>query len=110
MTGDYRRFGTGDHASAKVLAIRGKVLPATLTDVSLWAKLADGRIIEGESKITEAMGQIRQIGCHPADPVALPAALAAIKEADYIIIGRELFIPVLSLICWFPQFVRPWHG
>ncbi len=73
-------------ASAKVLAIRGKVLPATLTDVSLWAKLADGRIIEGESKITEAMGQIRQIGCHPADPVALPAALAAIKEADYIII------------------------
>ncbi|MFM2378304.1 MAG: uridine diphosphate-N-acetylglucosamine-binding protein YvcK [Microcystis sp.] len=74
-------------ASAKVLAIRGKVLPATLTDVSLWAKLADGRIIEGESKITEAMGQIRQIGCHPADPVALPAALAAIKEADYIIIG-----------------------
>ncbi|WP_375329542.1 uridine diphosphate-N-acetylglucosamine-binding protein YvcK [Microcystis sp. BLCC-F210] len=74
-------------ASAKVLAIRGKVLPATLTDVSLWAKLADGRIIEGESKITEAMGQIRQIGCHPVDPVALPAALAAIKEADYIIIG-----------------------
>ncbi|TRV47924.1 MAG: YvcK family protein [Microcystis panniformis Mp_MB_F_20051200_S9] len=74
-------------ASAKVLAIRGKVLPATLTDVSLWAKLADGRIIEGESKITEAMGQIREIGCHPADPVALPAALAAIKEADYIIIG-----------------------
>ena len=74
-------------ASAKVLAIRGKVLPATLTDVSLWAKLADGRLIEGESKITEAMGQIRQIGCHPADPVALPAALAAIKEADYIIIG-----------------------
>ncbi|MFM6633049.1 MAG: uridine diphosphate-N-acetylglucosamine-binding protein YvcK [Microcystis panniformis] len=74
-------------ASAKVLAIRGKVLPATLTDVSLWAKLADGRTIEGESKITEAMGQIRQIGCHPPDPVALPAALAAIKEADYIIIG-----------------------
>ncbi|MCA2654279.1 gluconeogenesis factor YvcK family protein [Microcystis sp. M061S2] len=74
-------------ASAKVLAIRGKVLPATLTDVSLWAKLADGRIIEGESKITEAMGQIRQIGCHPADPVALPAALAAIRDADYIIIG-----------------------
>jgi uncharacterized cofD-like protein len=33
------------------------------------------------------MGQIRQIGCHPADPVALPAVLAAIKEADYIIIG-----------------------
>jgi uncharacterized cofD-like protein len=74
-------------ACSKVLAIRGKVLPATLTDVRLWARLDDGRVIEGESKITEANGHICQIGCYPDDPVALPAALQAIEEADYIIIG-----------------------
>ncbi|MEM8781007.1 MAG: gluconeogenesis factor YvcK family protein [Cyanobacteria bacterium P01_G01_bin.49] len=74
-------------ASSKVLAIRGKVLPATLSDVRLWAELADGRLIEGESNITEARGQIRNFGCIPAKPPALPAALQAIKEADYIIIG-----------------------
>jgi uncharacterized cofD-like protein len=74
-------------ASSQVLAIRGRVLPATLCDVSLWAELADGRRIDGESNITEAQGKIDRIGCLPADPPALPAAIRAIKEADYIIIG-----------------------
>ncbi|MGK7944455.1 MAG: uridine diphosphate-N-acetylglucosamine-binding protein YvcK [Microcystaceae cyanobacterium] len=74
-------------ASSKVLAVRGKVLPATLSDVSLWAELDDGRFIEGESNIPEAHGKIRHIGCHPANPPALPAAIRAIEEADYIIIG-----------------------
>ena len=74
-------------ASSRVLAVRGQVLPATLSDVRLWAKLADGRYIEGESSITEANGSIVQIGCTPANPPALPKALKAIAEADYIIIG-----------------------
>jgi uncharacterized cofD-like protein len=63
------------------------VLPATLSDVQLWAELADGRRIEGESNITEAKGTIVRIGCTPANPPALPKALKAIREADYIIIG-----------------------
>ncbi|HAN73223.1 MAG TPA: hypothetical protein DCQ63_02195 [Planktothrix sp. UBA8402] len=74
-------------ASSKVLAIRGQVLPATLTDVHLWAKLADGRRIHGESSITEAKGKIVTIGCIPPNPPALPKALQAILEADFIIIG-----------------------
>ncbi|MEB3189636.1 MAG: gluconeogenesis factor YvcK family protein [Snowella sp.] len=74
-------------ASSKVLAIQGKVLPATLTDVRLWAELEDGRYIEGESLITEAGGKIKHFGCHPPNPPALPAAIRAIEEADYIIIG-----------------------
>ena len=74
-------------ASSKVLAIRGKVFPATLSDVRLWAELADGRVIEGESKIPEAKGKIINFGCTPADPPAVPAAIKAIKQADYIIIG-----------------------
>ncbi|MBE9183549.1 YvcK family protein [Microcoleus sp. LEGE 07076] len=74
-------------ASSKVLAVRGEVLPATLSDVSLWAELADGRRIEGESSITEANGQILKIGCTPANPPALPRAVQALREADFIIIG-----------------------
>lgn len=73
--------------SSKVLAIRGEVLPATLTDVNLWAQLADGRRIEGESRITEAKGKIIKIGCTPENPPALPRALEAIREAEFIIIG-----------------------
>ncbi len=74
-------------ASSKVLAVRGRVLPATLSDVCLWAKLADGRIIEGESSITEAQGKIVDFGCTPENPPALPSAIAALEEAEYIIIG-----------------------
>jgi uncharacterized cofD-like protein len=74
-------------ASSKVLAVRGQVLPATLSDVRLWAELADGRRIEGESNIPKAGGKIVKIGCVPDNPPALPAAIKAIKEADYIIIG-----------------------
>jgi uncharacterized cofD-like protein len=74
-------------ASSQVLAIRGKVLPATLSDVRLWAEFEDGRIVEGESNIPQAGGKIINIGCTPANPPALPAAIKAIQEADYIIIG-----------------------
>jgi uncharacterized cofD-like protein len=74
-------------ASSQVLAVRGRVLPATLSDVRLWAELADGRRIEGESNITEAGGNIARIGCIPSNPPALPRALQAIREADYIVIG-----------------------
>lgn len=84
ITGDLERAVA---ASSKVLAVRGQVLPATLSDVRLWAELADGRRIEGESNIPKAGGKIVKIGCIPDNPPALPAAIKAIKEADYIIIG-----------------------
>ncbi|MGG6294660.1 gluconeogenesis factor YvcK family protein [Leptolyngbya sp. AN02str] len=74
-------------ASSKVLAVRGEVLPSTLSDMRLWAELSDGRRIEGESSISEANGTIVNIGSIPANPPALPRVLEAIAEADYIIIG-----------------------
>ncbi|MGB7417177.1 MAG: gluconeogenesis factor YvcK family protein, partial [Thermosynechococcaceae cyanobacterium] len=74
-------------ASSEVLAIRGKVLPATLSDVALWAELDDGRRIEGESQITAANGRIIEIGCTPVAPPALPSVLVAIQEADLIVLG-----------------------
>jgi uncharacterized cofD-like protein len=94
ITGDLERAVV---ASSKVLAIRGRVLPATLCDVTLWARLADGETIEGESNIGCAEEQIVEIGCYPANPPALPAAIAAIKEADYIIMGPgSLYTSVIS--------------
>lgn len=84
ITGDFEKAIA---ASSRVLAIKGRVLPATLTDVHLWAKLTDGRIIEGESSIAKANGKIETIGCYPETPIALPAAVKAIQEADYLIIG-----------------------
>lgn len=84
ISGDWER-AIAD--SSQVLAVRGRVFPATLSDVRLWAELSDGRLIEGESNITAAKGKIKTIGCYPATPPALPAAIKAIEQADYIIIG-----------------------
>ncbi|XFA72501.1 YvcK family protein [Thermosynechococcaceae cyanobacterium Okahandja] len=84
ITGDLERAIA---ASSAVLAIRGQVLPATVTDMTLWARLADGRLIHGESNITAARGKIVEIGCSPPAPAALPRAIEAIRNADYIILG-----------------------
>jgi uncharacterized cofD-like protein len=73
--------------SSQVLAIRGQVLPATLSDVRLWAELDNGERIEGESSISAAGGKIVKIGCRPSRPPALPSVLAAIREADFIVLG-----------------------
>ncbi len=73
--------------SSQVLAIRGQVLPATLSDVRLWAEFEDGQRIEGESQISAAGGKIVKIGCTPSRPPALPSVLKAIAEADFIILG-----------------------
>lgn len=74
-------------ASSQVLAVRGEVLPATLTDVTLWAELADGRRIQGESRIAEARGKIVRVGCIPATPPPLPRVIEAIAKAEVIVIG-----------------------
>jgi len=74
-------------ASSRVLAVRGRVVPATFSDMTLWARMADGRYVEGESNITHAQGTIARFGCTPSDPPAQPAALRAIEGADCIAIG-----------------------
>jgi uncharacterized cofD-like protein len=84
VTGDLERAIA---AISKVLAVRGQVLPATLSDMQLWAELEGGQRIEGESNITKAGGKILKIGCTPSHPPALPRAIQAIYEADFIVIG-----------------------
>ena len=84
MTGDIEQAIA---ASSQLLGIQGRVLPATLSQVHLWADLADGRRIEGESQIPSARGKICQMGCTPANPPALPDAIRAIETADCIILG-----------------------
>ena len=74
-------------ASSRVLAVQGTVVPATNADVKLWAELADGRRIEGESQIGNATSPIVRVGCIPERPPALPKALEAIASADLIVLG-----------------------
>lgn len=73
--------------SSRVLAVRGQVLPATMAQMTLVARLAEGEIVRGESHITATRRAIAEIWCEPGSPAALPEVLRAIEEADAIVLG-----------------------
>ncbi|MGQ9730313.1 MAG: gluconeogenesis factor YvcK family protein [Candidatus Zipacnadales bacterium] len=84
MTGDFER---AVKETSRVLAIRGRVLPATLEHVTLCARLHDGSTIRGETTVANSGRQIREVFLEPADPPALPEAVEAILAADIVAIG-----------------------
>lgn len=73
--------------SAKVLNIRGRVLPSTLDDMKLAAEMEDGTIIEGESNIPESGKKIKRLFTQPSSCKPLPEVIDAISDADLIILG-----------------------
>lgn len=73
--------------SAKVLAVRGKVLPVTLENVTLQARLKDGSIVRGESKIENIHSPIDRISLIPSHAKAIKDTIQEINEADAIVLG-----------------------
>lgn len=75
---------------AKVLNIRGRVIPVTLSKVRLMTKLKNGKVLEGESVLSNyqllSRFGIEKIYLKPKAK-ANPKALLAIKDADVIIVG-----------------------
>ena len=84
VTGDFER---AIKESSKVLAIRGRVIPSTLNQVSLVAEFLDGRVIEGETNITAYGKPIKRVSLKPADCPATVEALEAIDSAELIVLG-----------------------
>lgn len=75
----------------EVLAVTGRILPVTEEDVHLVAELEDGTVIRGESRIGKHHlsypGRIKRIQFDKSDVKPLPDVLAAIEEAEIIILG-----------------------
>lgn len=78
--------------ASRVLNSCGQVLPSTLDSLTLMAEFEDGSIVRGESHITEEGAaapnkRIKRLFSEPAEPVAVPEAVAAIMEAELIVLG-----------------------
>jgi uncharacterized cofD-like protein len=84
ITGD---FTEAVRLSGQVLAIRGRIFPSTLANVTLEAEMDDGSIVKGETKISSTRRRISRVRLVPPNPRPLPESLEAIREADLIIFG-----------------------
>jgi uncharacterized cofD-like protein len=84
VTGD---FAEAVKVSGEVLAIRGRIFPATIANVSLEAVMSDGQMVAGETRIAKSGKRIRRLRLQPRHVRPLPEALEAIVHADLILVG-----------------------
>lgn len=84
MTGD---FQVAIRAMSRILAVKGKVLPATLSNVMLVAEMEDGTNILGETNIPAGNRKIKKVKLVPENPPALDEAVYELENADIIVIG-----------------------
>ena len=79
-------FEDGIRMMNRVLAVRGQVLPVSPTPLTLHARLADGSVVDGQSQVMRTPG-IERVWLTPEDVQASEDALAAIDEAELIVLG-----------------------
>ena len=79
-------FEEGVRQMNRVLAVRGQVVPATGTAVTLHARLVDGAEVVGQSEIAKST-RIDRVWLTPEDVSAGDDARRAVDEADLIVVG-----------------------
>ncbi len=88
-------FENGIRSMNRILAVRGRVLPVSPTPLTLHARLVDGTVVDGQSRIMRTSG-IDRVWLTPDDVRASADALTAIAEADLIVLGPgSLFTSLL---------------
>lgn len=103
MAGITGNFERAILESGKVLAIRGRIIPSTLENVTLCAELKEVhqeqvlvRRVSGESSIPEQGRPIERVYLEPDGVRAYPEALRTLLEADLIVLGPgSLFTSLL---------------
>jgi uncharacterized cofD-like protein len=91
-------FEEGVRRMNRVLAVRGKVMPASATPITLMARTDDGVVVRGQSTIMRTSG-IRKLWIDPSSVPASADAAAAIRDADLLVLGPgSLYTSVLPVL------------
>lgn len=85
--------------AVKILNVKGNVIPVTLSRTRLFAELQNGEVVEGETNIDipkhDGSVPIKRVFLKPSVS-ANPAAVKAIAEADFVILGPgDLYTSIL---------------
>ena len=80
-------FAVAVRQASELLELKGRVLPATETPVTLCALYEDGTTAEGESNIPKPGIRISRVWLEPDDASPAPGVLDALESADAIVIG-----------------------
>lgn len=90
----------GIEALAKIMNLKGKVLPLTEDNVVLVADMKDGRTVVGEHNITETKGVIEKV-YYQSEPIVSSEVKRAIKQADLVLLSMgSLYTSIIpNLIC-----------
>lgn len=85
-----KSFGKGVEEASKILKVKGEVIPVTNSDVKLFMKLKNGKILKGQNEIDKNF-EIEKIGIKniylSPQAKASKKAIQKILEADLIVIG-----------------------
>ncbi|MEZ0241283.1 MAG: uridine diphosphate-N-acetylglucosamine-binding protein YvcK, partial [Chloroflexota bacterium] len=82
----------------RVLAVRGRVVPASPTPITLHARTRSGVIVSGQSSVGRER-EVDRVWITPQDVVASADAVAAIADAEIIVIGPgSLYTSVLPVL------------
>jgi uncharacterized cofD-like protein len=73
-------------AAGSWLRVHGQVLPSTLVPVRLRG-MVDGVEVEGQVAIAQARGRVEWVWLDPSRPEAVPAAVAAVRTAELVLLG-----------------------
>src|SRR5258708_2456717 len=93
--------------AARILQIRGKVLPVTLYNTDICAKLADGTVVEGEVNVRgEGKARIERIFLRDADVQAAAGTVEAIVAADLITLGPGSLYTTVCACLLVPDIAR----
>ena len=93
--------------AARLLQIRGKVLPVTLYNTHLCAKLADGSVVEEEVNVRgEGKARIERIFLRDADVRAAAGTVEAIQTADLITLGPGSLYTTVCACLLVPEIAR----
>jgi uncharacterized cofD-like protein len=106
ITGDFAR---AVRLSSEVLASLGRIYPSTAQDVSLEARLANGRVVRGETRISKSKSRIVSVSLRPRKVRPLDETLEAIAQADVITLGPgSLFTSIVPnlLVQGIPEAIR----